>query len=181
MERTLKTARLVLLPASLESMDAAAQQDHARLSRLLSARVPGDWPPRVGGDGRMAQERFRSVRDLLNRDETLVGWWGWWILLSGQFPTIIGEVSPMGPPDKEGTVEVAYGIVDSHQGQGYATEATQALLEWVRRDPRVRRIVAETLPHLAAAIAVMEKCGMSFLGEGAEPGTIRYGLPIAPG
>jgi len=73
---------------------------------------------------------------------------------------------------------VSYGIIDSHQGEGYATEATQALLEWVKWDPRVLRIVAETFPAMAASIAVMEKCGMSFLGEGSESGTIRYGMPV---
>ena len=86
---------------------------------------------------------------------------------------MIGTVSPKGPPNGDGTVEIVYGIVASHQGQGYATEATRALLDWVCRDPRTRRIIAETMPR-PASIAVMEKCGMTFLGEGAEPGAVRY-------
>ena len=115
------------------------------------------------------------AREFLERDPSLLGWWGWWVILQQPRPTLIGFVSPKGPPDREGSVEVSYGIVASHQGQGYATEAMKALVDWICRDPRTRRIVAETLPQRGASIAVMEKCGMSFLGEGTEPGSIRYG------
>jgi [ribosomal protein S5]-alanine N-acetyltransferase len=178
MDKWLSTARLTLRAANFPTMDAAAQDDRAALSRLVVAHVPGDWPPRIDDDGRMAIEGFKFVRDVLKQHPTLEGWWGWWVLLQGSWPTLIGVVSPKGPPDREGTVEVSYGIIDSQQGEGFATEATRALMEWVKQDPRVRRIVAETLPSLAASIAVMEKCGMSFLGEGSEPGTIRYGLQL---
>ena len=174
----LTTPRLRLLAATFDTLDAAAADDIAALSRALEARVPGDWPPRIDDDGRMARDGFKFVRDILQRDPTLVGWWGWWVVLQGTSPLLIGAVSPKGPPDGDGNVEVSYGIVNSHQGRGYATEATLALIEWVTLDPRVRRVVAETLPHLAASIGVMEKCGMTFLGEGAEPGTIRYGIPV---
>lgn len=90
-------------------------------------------------------------------------------------PTLIGIVAPKGPPDREGTVAVAVGIVPSHEGNGYATEALKAFLDWVCRDPRTRRIVGETLQRRVASIAVMEKCGLSFVGEGSVPGAVRYG------
>lgn len=105
-----------------------------------------------------------------------MGWWGWWVILQQPRPTLIGVVSPKGPPDREGTVEIAYGVVASREGKGYATEATKAVLDWVFRDARTRRVVAETMPRLAASIAVMEKCGMTFLGEGSQPGSLRYVL-----
>jgi [ribosomal protein S5]-alanine N-acetyltransferase len=178
MDERLATPRLFLRAASFPTVEAAAEDDRAKLSRLVAANVSEDWPPRINGDGHMAVEGFKFVRDVLKRHPSLVGWWGWWVLLRGSWPTLIGCVSPKGPPDREGTAEVSYGIVDSHRGQGFATEATQALIDWMKRDPRVRRIVAETDPSLAASIAVMEKCGMAFLGEGSEPGTVRYGLTV---
>ena len=178
MDERLTTPRLTLWAATFPEMAAAAEDDHAVLSLLLGANVPADWPPRLNDDGRMALEGFKFVREILKQHPSLVGWWGWWVVLRGSWPTLVGAVSPKGPPDREGTVEVAYGIVDSHHGEGLATEATQALIEWVKRDPRVRRIVAETFPSMAASIAVMEKCGMLFLGEGSEPGTVRYGLQV---
>lgn len=172
------TPRLFLVAGTVETMDAAAGGNVNALSRALGARIAEDWPPRIDDEGRMAREGFKFVRDVLKGDPGLVGWWGWWVLLREPSPLLIGAVSPKGPPDREGTVEVSYGIVHSEQGKGYATEATLALMEWVTQDARVNRIVAETFPNLGASIAIMEKCGMTFLGEGSEPGTIRYGIPV---
>lgn len=172
----LETERLHLVAATAESMAAAAGQDVTTLGRLLGARIPEDWPPRIDGDeGRMAREGFAYVRDLLRKDPALVGWWGWFVILKGAAPVLVGAVSPKGPPDPAGSLEVAYGIVASHERRGYATEATRALIRWALKDARVREVVAETLPGLEASIAVMRKCGLTFRGEGAEPGTIRYG------
>jgi RimJ/RimL family protein N-acetyltransferase len=43
-------------------------------------------------------------------------------------------------------------------------------------DTRVRRVIAETLPHLEPSIGVLTKCGFAFSGDGSEPGVIRYTL-----
>jgi ribosomal-protein-alanine N-acetyltransferase len=112
----------------------------------------------------------------LANDEGLMGWWGWFVVRKGDEPRLIGVVGTKGPPDSNGIVEVSYGMISSEQQKGYATEATLALMKWVSRDSRTRTIVADTLPHLEASIAVMRKCGLSPWGEGSEPGTIRYGM-----
>lgn len=177
-EPILKTDRLLLRAGTPKSMSAAADDDREALGQALSCRISGDWPPRIDDDGRMAREGFKFVRDVLVRHPDLAGWWGWWVILMQPAPTLIGAVSPKGPPDREGTVEIAYGIVDSQQGKGYATEATLALIDWLKTDRRVRKIVAETFPNLPGSIAVMEKCGLAFLGEGSEPGTVRYGIQV---
>jgi ribosomal-protein-alanine N-acetyltransferase len=96
------------------------------------------------------------------------------VLLPPPQATLVGIVSSKGPPDRSGTVEIAYGIVPSQEGKGYATEAMRAFLEWICRDSRTRRIVGETHPRRVASIAVMEKCGMSFVGEGSVRGAVRY-------
>jgi len=173
----LATDRLILETATTESLGLAAENDLAALARSLSCRIPSDWPPRIDDDGRMARDGFAYVRDLLRKDPTLTGWWCWWVLLRAPERVLIGTVSPKGPPDPDGAVEVSYGIVASEQGKGYATEATQALIGWVERDPRTRTIVAETLPQLGASIAVMRKCGLTYQGPGSEAGSIRYGRP----
>jgi RimJ/RimL family protein N-acetyltransferase len=97
------------------------------------------------------------------------------VILRHPRPTVIGIVAPKGPPDEQGTVQVTCAIASSREGNGYATEAMKALLDWICRDPRTRRITGETQPAQVASIAVMEKCGMSFVGEGSAPGSIRYG------
>lgn len=176
----LQTERLVLESGTAETFGVAAAGDPTALARALSCRIPSDWPPRLSDDGQMAREGFAYVRDVLRKDPSLEGWWGWWVLLWSPERMLIGAVSPKGPPDQAGTVEVSYGVVASEQGKGYATEATRALIDWVERDPRTRTIVAETFPQLGASIAVMRHCGLLHQGPGSEAGTIRYGRPRTP-
>ena len=43
----------------------------------------------------------------------------------------------------------------------------------------VRRAIAETLPELTPSIGVLTKCGFRLIGEGSEPGVIRFELTRA--
>ncbi|MFF9064696.1 GNAT family N-acetyltransferase [Streptomyces sp. NPDC014891] len=45
----------------------------------------------------------------------------------------IGGIGFHGPPDEIGVVTVGYGLVPSHRGRGYASEALRALVEAARR------------------------------------------------
>jgi [ribosomal protein S5]-alanine N-acetyltransferase len=86
---------------------------------------------------------------------------------------LIGTAGYKGPP-ADGTVEVGYGIVTDHRRRGYASEAVRGLVARAFRVPGVRRIIAETLPELTASIGVLRKCGFELIGEGSEPGVIRF-------
>jgi [ribosomal protein S5]-alanine N-acetyltransferase len=74
---------------------------------------------------------------------------------------------------------VGYGIVRDHQRQGYASETVRGLLERAFADPTVQRVIAETFPELTPSIGVLRKCGFRFIGDGAEPGVIRFELTRA--
>jgi RimJ/RimL family protein N-acetyltransferase len=81
----------------------------------------------------------------------------------------IGSAAFKGPPDGEGTVEIAYGIAPEHQSRGYATEAAEALTVFALADPSVRIVRAHTLPERNASCRVLEKCGFAFLGDAIDP------------
>src|SRR5215510_8980942 len=53
-----------------------------------------------------------------------------------------------------------YAITPAFQGQGYATEAAQALFNSAFQPPRLKRIVATTTYQNAASMGVMRKIGM---------------------
>jgi ribosomal-protein-alanine N-acetyltransferase len=53
-----------------------------------------------------------------------------------------------------------YAITPAFQGQGYATEAAQALVDYAFQHLRLKRIVATTTYENAASIGVMRKLGM---------------------
>src|SRR5262249_46863945 len=78
---------------------------------------------------------------------------------------IIGSASFKGPPDEEGVVEIAYGIVPGYQGCGYATEAAAALVAFALGNGGVRLIRAHTSPTGNASIRVLVKCGFHRIGE----------------
>jgi [ribosomal protein S5]-alanine N-acetyltransferase len=82
---------------------------------------------------------------------------------------VIGMCGFTGPPDENGSVELAYGIAPSYQSKGYATEAAAALVGFASADPRVRIIRAHTLPEKNASTRVLEKCGFRKTGEIRDP------------
>jgi ribosomal-protein-alanine N-acetyltransferase len=76
---------------------------------------------------------------------------------------VVGEIGASLDPGSA-TAQVGYTVVEPSWGQGYATEALAALVAHLLDDPRVRRVVAETLVGHAASRRVMEKAGMRFAG-----------------
>ena len=83
--------------------------------------------------------------------------------------SVIGSAGFKGPPDQEGVVEIAYGIVPASEGRGYATEAAAALVTFAFSDNRVRLIRAHTLPTPNASTRVLAKCGFERVGEVVDP------------
>lgn len=82
---------------------------------------------------------------------------------------VIGLCSFVGPPDREGMVEIAYGIAPAFAGRGFASEAARALIARARADGEVRTIRAHTLPEANASTRVLTKSGFTFVGEIIHP------------
>jgi ribosomal-protein-alanine N-acetyltransferase len=78
---------------------------------------------------------------------------------------VIGAASFKGPPDDDGVVEIAYGIVPAYQGQGYATEAASALVEFAMERVEVCTIRAHTMPDGNASMRVLVKTGFQLVGD----------------
>jgi RimJ/RimL family protein N-acetyltransferase len=83
--------------------------------------------------------------------------------------TTIGGCGFKGPPDHTGTVEIAYAIDAAQQGNGYATEAAEAMVEYAYRDARVRMVIAHTLSSANASARVLTKSGFRYVGQVIDP------------
>jgi ribosomal-protein-alanine N-acetyltransferase len=81
---------------------------------------------------------------------------------------MIGAAGYKGPP-VDGMVEIAYGIAPAYQGQGYATEAAQALVDYAIKSGQVSMLRAHTLPEVNASGGVLRKCGFKHVGEVIDP------------
>ena len=79
----------------------------------------------------------------------------------------VGSCGFKGPP-AEGVVEIAYGIDPEHQGNGYATEAAEALTNFAFAQ-NVRTVRAHTLPEANASTRVLTKCGFRHVGPVIDP------------
>lgn len=167
----IETTRLVLIPATIESLRAEAAHDWTRFARAIGVAVPGQWPPELYDDDAVAWS-LRALEEGRDRDP----WFTYYFALKGAPRALVGAGGMMYPPDADGVVEVGYSVLPAHRRRGYASEATRALVERALLEPEVRRVVAHTFPHLIPSIGVLEKAGFALEGPGREAGTVRYGL-----
>ena len=78
---------------------------------------------------------------------------------------VIGDVGFMGPPEDTGAVSVGCAITEDAQGQGYATEALSAVLEWARRQSGLTCVLADTTRSNLASQRLLERVGLHRIGE----------------
>ena len=108
-----------------------------------------------------------GVDDTRRRLETVPGrapdGWGFWALDERGGSRLVGGVG-LFPLNWEGPeIELAYHVIPSAWGLGYATEAAEGLLAaaW---EAGLDHVVAVAMPGNVASRRVMEKLGMSFEG-----------------
>jgi len=109
-----------------------------------------------------AKTSVEETRERLERLSTRRGW-GFWALEERKSRRPVGGVG-LFPLSWEGPeIELAYHVVPSAWGRGYATEAAGALLTaaW---EVCLDHVVAVAMPGNAASRRVMEKLGMSLEG-----------------
>jgi RimJ/RimL family protein N-acetyltransferase len=166
------TERLEIVPATFDTTRAALDGSRA-LGAALGADVPASWPPEY-----FDEPALRFTIDRLSEGPGQAGWWLHFVLAreADDRRVLIGSAGFKGPPSADGTVEVGYAIVADRQRRGYGSETTRGLVEHAFAVPAVRRVISETLPDLAASIGVLRKCGFRLVGEGSEPGVIRFEL-----
>ena len=83
--------------------------------------------------------------------------------------TTVGSCGYKGPPDRDASVEIAYGVDPAFEGRGYATEAARALAEFAFATGNVRVVRAHTRPEPSASTRVLTKCGFTRVGEVIDP------------
>ena len=161
---TLSTARLLLRPP--QPADAAAVFDYA--SDPLVVRYV-DWPASVEpADGIRATERALQKWELGEEYS--------WRLTLPPNDTPIGSV---GCRVKGEAADFGFVLNRRHWGQGYATEAAGAVLDWLKPLDVITRIQATCDVENVASARVLEKLGLS--RETRLPNyTVRPNMPGAP-
>ncbi len=149
----LATPRLLLEPISLALVEAVFRGDRSELERLADATVPEAWP------GRALVERAFCADITQIRAAPEIRLWGDRLVVTREPRVVVGSVIFHGRPE-DGVAEVGYGVEESFQRQGYATEATRACVEWALVQDGVHTVTATTPPWHTASIRVLEKSGL---------------------
>ncbi|UAC49716.1 GNAT family N-acetyltransferase [Bacillus aquiflavi] len=136
----LETKRLSIIPCTKQTIEIAMKQNY-------------DHGPQI-----------QTYLELLKEDPSLL-YWGVWLVIRKNDGVIIGDIGFKGKPDKNKTVEVGYGFLESFWNQGYATEAVGALIKWAFDTSKVKKVVAETLQNNYGSMRVLEKLGMIKVNE----------------
>jgi len=149
------TSRMELIPATPELM-LLELEEPLRLAAHLGACLPESWPPKLVGN-LIDTFVIRRLQDFPG----LIGWSYWyWLLGEGQASRkyLMGR-SHFSAPWGDGTVEIAYEVLEPFRGLGFGTEGVLALTEWALAHPKVTRVIADA--YSSPSERVLEKCGFT--------------------
>jgi [ribosomal protein S5]-alanine N-acetyltransferase len=105
------------------------------------------------------------------------GWYSWYAIRNADEQStgvLVGAAGYFGPPDASGTVEIGYSVLPEWQRRGYARAMIQALVKNAFAFDDVERVIAHTAEENHASIAVLLRCGFGAVGQGHEPGMLRF-------
>jgi [ribosomal protein S5]-alanine N-acetyltransferase len=155
----IRTERLNLLAPPTEFIELLVANEYVRAGDLLNVIVPDGWPH---DEDARAGLSFHLKAIQKNPAELL---WRIRLIVLRSNRTVIGSINLKGLPDENGTVEIGWGVNHEYQRQGLAVEASEAVIEWVSSQPKVRRIIATIPADNIASIRMAERLGMKPTGE----------------
>ncbi len=145
-----KTPRLTLLPHHPDELRALLQglDEYEKVTGRRAARGIREFLLAASPDF------FVQLHDSDAPDPWKLGFA---IVLTAENRTI-GLCGFTAPPDSNGTVEIGYSTAADYEGQGYATEAAGALVDFAGESGRVTTVRAHTLRETNASTRILEKC-----------------------
>jgi RimJ/RimL family protein N-acetyltransferase len=158
------TDRLELRPITLPLVIAFLEgRRRNELEELVGAELPWTWPSRA-----LVEQVFEASLEAIRANPETRLWGDRLIVTREEHPKVVGSVVFHGRPGGDGVCEVGYGVEDTSQGKGYASEALVACIDWALAQPECKRVVAKTSTWHKASIRVLEKVGMRLVAEDGE-------------
>lgn len=160
---TLDTPRLRLVAMTHAALQAWVDGDARRLEAETGAAFaePVDAPPLFEVD-------LARFRDRMAETPEELGWWVW-LICTREGRRAVGVCGLGGWPGPGGVAVLGYAVYPREEGQGFATEASRALVDWVFRQDGVR-VVRSMVPRWnVGSAAVATKVGMRPVGFETDP------------
>ncbi len=146
----IETARLSLYPISDEKL------------RHLIENEKNDAMRKAYGD---------MLRGCTDSPEKRI-WYALWQMELKEKPGVIVGGFCFKGVGKDGSVEIGYGLNDGFCGNGYMTEALNAVAEWALKQVEVTKIIAETDAENESSKKVLLRIGFRFSGKNSAEGPI---------
>ncbi|MBE9208863.1 GNAT family N-acetyltransferase [Nostoc sp. LEGE 06077] len=160
--KKLVTQRLNLIPFNRELVNVAIK-GNAELASFLNVKVLPNW---YWHDDEFINN-FPMIADILSK-YPFQNEWGWGSVIIHQAENaLIGHVMVKVIPDStgspSGSLEIGYYVASSYRQQGYASEATKAVIDWALSQPSVQSVTAGCDRDNIASQRVLEKVGMQLI------------------
>lgn len=146
----LQTERLVLRPFRQEDLDRLADlQSRPEVSRFLY------WEPRSREESAAALDRYMKEDHLEQDDDPLA-----LAVVRRDDSLLLGNASVWLRSVEHRQVEIGYVFHPDAGGQGYATEAARALVDFAFTELRAHRVFARTDARNKPSAALLTRLGM---------------------
>jgi ribosomal-protein-alanine N-acetyltransferase len=148
----LTTQKLRLVPCSVE-MFKSLIDENIDLAKLIDAHIPDSWPAEELRE--VAVYYIKLLSESPNVKDRLC-----WFIVEKEQNIVIGSIGFKAKPDKDGVVEIGFGIEPAFRLQGYATDAVEGVIKWALSQNDIRKVIAECEPNNKPSVRVLEKVGM---------------------
>lgn len=137
----IETLRLRLVPLSHEQLILFKDNPTALAKNLGIRKIePYDDPetaPHV-------EEAIQFWLESTQQYPTDFAWYTNWVIILKETSLAIGGIGFSGMPGEDGKTMVGYGLNTAYFGQGYASEALEALIRWGFVHSPLKAIIADT-------------------------------------
>lgn len=156
MARSIRTARLELVPLSPAALVPLIAGDRVSAERILGLTLPPEFPSERERAGFLSIQLSRMNASPERRD---------WLarLMVSQQQSIVGHCGFHGPPEMIGRAEIGYTVFEQFRGQGFAKEAAAALVDWAF-DQGESEVYASVSPDNAPSLGVVKAVGFTQVG-----------------
>jgi [ribosomal protein S5]-alanine N-acetyltransferase len=147
----LESENLIIIPLSEEQLIKYLRNDNSLEEELKISKSPRKIAANV--------KEFIENTLLFNANRKKLNFLyiTFWTIISKAEDKMVGDLCFKGEPNKAGEIEIGYGIYPQFQNKGYMTEAIGAMINWAKTQPKVKAIIAETVPSNFASIKSLEK------------------------
>lgn len=155
----IETERLILRPLTYEQLLKYGKSDNSLEEELNLEKSPRSISPEL----REALD-YGIIPNVADETQNYLFSTLWTIILKAS-KQMIGDVCFKGEPNLDGEIEISYGTHFEFRRKGYMTEAVSEMLKWAKKQPDVRKLLANTEKSNLSSQRVLRNNGFSQIVE----------------